>query len=182
MLPLARGWYGGCPCRLDSSDTSTYKTLGGLRSGECGDHAGSRLRLMGRLGNFWSSHFMSHGRDANRVQRWRQWYQQDGATPHRANVSLKWLDQKFPKRPMGRKREPEWSPHFPDLNPPRVLSVEVFEGSCLQEQSPHHPRAKGSNHQRNQSYTQKKRALKSSPVKFKCVFSRTEHIWSIFYK
>ena len=41
---------------------------------------------------------VQRGRGVNRVQRGHQWYQQDGATPHTANVSLMWLDQKFPNR------------------------------------------------------------------------------------
>ena len=36
------------------------------------------------------------------------------------------------------------------------LSVGISEGSSLQEQPPHHPRAKGSNHSRNQGYTKRR--------------------------
>ena len=28
----------------------------------------------------------------------RQWFQQDGATPHTANVTIEWLKQHFKKR------------------------------------------------------------------------------------
>uniref|UniRef100_UPI00358E2E41 uncharacterized protein n=1 Tax=Myxine glutinosa TaxID=7769 RepID=UPI00358E2E41 len=47
-----------------------------------------------------------------------QWFQQDGATPHTANVTMEWLDHRFPDRLISRRREPELSPHSPDLNPP----------------------------------------------------------------
>ena len=46
------------------------------------------------------------------------WFEQDGATPHTANVTLEWLDQRFPHRLVSRCRNPEWSPHSPDLIPP----------------------------------------------------------------
>ena len=35
-------------------------------------------------------------RDPNRFQRDEQWFQQDGATLHTANVTLAWLDEKLP--------------------------------------------------------------------------------------
>lgn len=54
----------------------------------------------------------------NPFLRAEQWFQQDGATPHTANVTLAWLDEKFPDRLISRRRDPEWSPHSPDLNPP----------------------------------------------------------------
>ena len=60
---------------------------------------------------------LSRGRGRNRVQRDIQWFQQDGAPPHTANITLDWLDHKFPNPLISRKREPEWSPHSPDLNP-----------------------------------------------------------------
>ena len=46
-----------------------------------------------------------------------QWFQQDGATPHTANITLEWLDQQFPDRLISRRRDQEWLPHSPDLNP-----------------------------------------------------------------
>ena len=69
-------------------------------------------KLWGALG------LLSRGRGRNRVQRDIQWFQQDGAPPHTANITLDWLDHKFPNRLISRKREPEWSRHSPDLNPP----------------------------------------------------------------
>ena len=50
-----------------------------------------------------------------------QWFQQDGTTPHTANVTLEWIDQRFPQRLVSRRRDPEWSPHSPGLNPPDVF-------------------------------------------------------------
>jgi hypothetical protein len=71
------------------------------------------------LNKFWRAlGLLSRGRGRNRVQRDIQWFQQDGAPPHTANITLDWLDHKFPDRLISRKREPEWSPHSPDLNPP----------------------------------------------------------------
>ena len=53
-----------------------------------------------------------------RVVRAEQWFQQDGATPHTSNDSLKWLGQRFPDRLISRRCDPEWAPHSPGLNPP----------------------------------------------------------------
>ena len=47
-----------------------------------------------------------------------QWFQQDGATPHTANITLEWLDEQFSDRLISRRRDTEWSPHSPDLSPP----------------------------------------------------------------
>jgi hypothetical protein len=46
-----------------------------------------------------------------------QWFQQDGAPPHTANVTMAWLREKFGERLISRKAEVEWAPHSPDLNP-----------------------------------------------------------------
>ena len=71
---------------------------------------------------------LSRGRGRNRVQRDIQWFQQDGTPPHTANITLDWLDHKFPNRLISRKREQEWSPHSPGLTPPRCLPVGAPEG------------------------------------------------------
>ena len=47
-----------------------------------------------------------------------QWFQQDGAPPHTANVTMAWLRENFGKRLISCKAEVEWAPHSPDLNPP----------------------------------------------------------------
>ena len=65
------------------------------------------------LNKFWRA--LGKRRDINRDV---QWFQQDGATPHTANITMEWLDHRFPDRLISRRREPEWSPHSPDLNPP----------------------------------------------------------------
>ena len=46
-----------------------------------------------------------------------QWFQQDGATPHTANISMNWVKTKFENRLIASKSEIEWSPHSPDLSP-----------------------------------------------------------------
>lgn len=65
------------------------------------------------LNKFWRTLGARRG-----VNRGVQWFQQDGATPHTANITMEWLDHRFPNRLISRRREPEWSPHSPDLNPP----------------------------------------------------------------
>ena len=47
----------------------------------------------------------------------RQWFQQDGATPHTSDKSLAWLQQRFGGRLISRRCDPEWSAYSPDLNP-----------------------------------------------------------------
>ena len=47
----------------------------------------------------------------------QQWFQQDGASPHTANISLNWLRDKFGPNLIAKKCENEWSPHSPDLSP-----------------------------------------------------------------
>ena len=46
-----------------------------------------------------------------------QWFQQDHATPHTANITMEWLDHCFAGRLISRRCIPEWSLHSPDLNP-----------------------------------------------------------------
>ena len=45
-----------------------------------------------------------------------QWFQQDGASPHNANVTMAWLREKFGERLICHKAEVKWAPHSPDLN------------------------------------------------------------------
>ena len=53
-----------------------------------------------------------------RINRNVQWFQQDGATPHTANITLEWLGQRIFDCLISRGRDPEWSPHSPELNSP----------------------------------------------------------------
>ena len=50
------------------------------------------------------------------------WFQQDGATPHTANIVKQWLKDHFKSRVISSFRDNscpiEWSPHSPDLSPP----------------------------------------------------------------
>ena len=48
----------------------------------------------------------------------RQWFQQDGVTPHAANVSIEWLKQHFKKRIVSRRCQIEWPPYSLDPSPP----------------------------------------------------------------
>ena len=47
----------------------------------------------------------------------RQWFQQDGATPHTSDDSLAWLQQRIGGRLISRRCDPEWSAYTSDLNP-----------------------------------------------------------------
>ena len=44
-------------------------------------------------------------------------FQQDGATPHTANLSMDWLRERFPERLISSKSDFPWPPRSPDLNP-----------------------------------------------------------------
>ena len=46
-----------------------------------------------------------------------EWFQQDGATTHTAQKSLKWLKEKFDRRLISLKTDVEWWPNSPDLCP-----------------------------------------------------------------
>ena len=50
-----------------------------------------------------------------------QWFQQDVATPHTANITTEWLDYRFPNQLIRRRREPEWSPHLLDVTPSQIF-------------------------------------------------------------
>ena len=65
-----------------------------------------------------------------------QWFYKDGATPHTANITIEWLNYPFLNRLISRRREPEWSPHSSDLNPPGFylwgfLKDNVYENNPL---------------------------------------------------
>ncbi len=45
------------------------------------------------------------------------WFQQDGASPHTANVALDWLEDTFEGNLISLKTGIEWPPHSPDLSP-----------------------------------------------------------------
>ena len=123
-------------------------------------------KLWGALG------LLNRGRGWNRVQRDIQWFQQDGAPPHTANITLDWLDHKFPNRLISRKREPEWSPHSPDLNPPDFYLWGFLKDNVYR-------------HKRRSTLYQRRSASELSITllaESKSAFSRTVDIWSIFYK
>ena len=63
------------------------------------------------LKKFWRTLCARHG-----MHQEEQWFQQGGATPHTANITMEWLDRRFAGRLISRRRIPEWSPHSPDLN------------------------------------------------------------------
>ena len=62
----------------------------------------------------------------------RQWFQQDGATPHTANITMQWLDKRFLERLISRRRDPEWAPHSPDMNPPDFYLWEFLKDSVYE--------------------------------------------------
>ena len=46
-----------------------------------------------------------------------EWFQQDGALPHFANIVRNFLDSTFPGRWIGRRGSVDWPPRSPDLTP-----------------------------------------------------------------
>ena len=52
------------------------------------------------------------------VVRVRQWFKNDGATPHSWTESVAWLNQRFSDRLISCKCDQQGSPYSPDLNPP----------------------------------------------------------------
>lgn len=52
------------------------------------------------------------------VDQEHQWFQQDGATPHTANVTMQFLNETFPGRLLSRKSDFPWPAHSPDLTCP----------------------------------------------------------------
>ena len=81
------------------------------------------------LNKFWRTLRARRG-----VHREEQWFHQDGATPHTANITMQWLDRRFAGRLISRRRIPEWSPHSTDLNPPdfylwRFLKDHVYQNN-----------------------------------------------------
>ena len=65
------------------------------------------------LNKFWRTLCARRG-----VNREEQWFQQDSAILHTANITMKWLDRRFAGRLISRPRISEWSQPSPDLNPP----------------------------------------------------------------
>ena len=45
-----------------------------------------------------------------------QWFQQNGAIPHIANITMEGFDHRFSNRLISRRHEPEWSLYSPNLN------------------------------------------------------------------
>ena len=64
------------------------------------------------IGQFWIALGRKRG-----VQRRNQWFQQDGATPHTANLTLEMLRQNFGDHLISRRMDHIWASHSPDLNP-----------------------------------------------------------------
>ena len=82
-------------------------------------------RYVQLLGKFWTALGRRRG-----VVRVRQWFQQDGATPHTSNESLAWLQQHFPDRLISRRCDPQWSPYSPDLNPQIFICGDTLRQWC----------------------------------------------------
>ena len=84
-----------------------------------------------------------------------QWFQQDGATPHTANFCMQWLDEKFPWSLTSKRRDPEWAPQSPDLNPPDFYLWEFLKDTV----SENHPTSIA---ELKQATTSKIRKIKNS--------------------
>ena len=69
-------------------------------------------------------------RTPDRLQ--NQWFQQDGAPPHRAAEIKSWLQNRFQDRLIAKGMNIEWPPYSPDLTPPDFflwghLKSQVYE-------------------------------------------------------
>ena len=71
----------------------------------------------GRYINLLKLFWKAMGRMLGVNNRAKQWFQQDGATPHCAHVTLQWLNEHFDERIISRRTPNQWAPHSPDLNP-----------------------------------------------------------------
>ena len=68
------------------------------------------------LGRFWRSLCNRYRRAPDQLQ--VQWFQQDGAPPHRARETMSWLRDRFQDRLISKGAAIEWPAHSPDLTPP----------------------------------------------------------------
>ena len=76
------------------------------------------LRLWIRNITLKSEKFWETLGEMDEVDQGKQWFQQDGAIPHCANLTLQWLEGHFEDRVISRRTDVEWSPYPPDWNPP----------------------------------------------------------------
>ena len=58
------------------------------------------------------------------------WFQQDGASCHASNDSLKWIKERFKSRVISRRCDPFWAPHSPDLSPPDFFLWGYLKDRC----------------------------------------------------
>ena len=77
----------------------------------------TKERYVAVLNQFYSDLKVQHPGYLDKI-----WFQQDGATPHTALISLAWLKEHFKSRVITSTRGApypiEWAPHSPDLSPP----------------------------------------------------------------
>ena len=72
----------------------------------------NKERYIAVLRKFWQALGRRRG-----VQRDEQWFQQDGAPPHTANITMEWLRGHFGDRLISRKAAITWASHSPDMTP-----------------------------------------------------------------
>ncbi|KAI6658771.1 hypothetical protein LOD99_15096 [Oopsacas minuta] len=83
--------------------------------------------------------------DATCSTRTRQYLQQDGATPHTSNITIKWLKDHFKSRIISKKCAIEWPLLSPDLSPPdyflwgfsRIGSIPQSPGTLANSRKDH---------------------------------------------
>ena len=119
-----------------------------------------------------------------RMDRYQQWFQQDGATPHISKVSLAWLRERFDDRLISRMCDVEGAAHSPDLKPQILLYVGVSQGQCVWEQSSNNRRNEGSNQTKYQANPQGGMCETLTILRdvCKCAFNAEDNIWSTFWK
>lgn len=70
------------------------------------------------IDQFYLPELRTQSRRRNLIQMRTQWFQQDGAPPHTARETRRFLNRHFPGRFISLHEDVEWPPYSPDLTPP----------------------------------------------------------------
>ena len=58
----------------------------------------------------------------------KKWFQQDGSTPHTADLSPNWFGNYLSEKPISRKCAVKWATHSPDFTKPDFFYLELSQG------------------------------------------------------